>query len=405
MSDLIEITDPQSDRYASLKLIDWWDQRKLREARVMVVGAGALGNEALKNLALLGVGRLFIVDFDTVEAANLTRSVLFRAGDSGQRKVDVAAARVRELNPDVRVATFHGDVTKGVGLGVFRQVDVVLGCLDNRAARLAVNRACWRLGIPWIDGAIEVLMGMVKIFVPPSGACYECSMTPEDYALLNVRYSCPAVREEDMLAGRLLTTPTSASIVAAWQVQEAVRLLHGLDVPGGSGIYFNGQKYSTELLTLAEREDCYSHSLSRPAIIELPDCVADLTVGGLLEKIAAQTGPEATPSALRLEQEVVRRFYCPNCERDELVYRPYDEVMPYQVLCPTPGCKTNRLPSVISRIAAGRDGMGGAGDGMSVPLAQLGIPPLHIVQVEARDRVHFVELSGDRASVFTGWES
>ena len=148
---LIWITDPEHDRYATLRLIDWWDQQRLAEARVMVVGAGALGNEVLKNLALLGVGYLFIVDFDMVEASNLSRSVLFRSEDAGRPKAEVAAERVQAINPDVAVIPFHGDVTRDLGLGVYRRMDVVIGCLDSREARLAVNRACWRVGGPWVD--------------------------------------------------------------------------------------------------------------------------------------------------------------------------------------------------------------------------------------------------------------
>ena len=82
------------DRYASPRLIDWWIQQRLATAQVMVVGAGALGNEALKNLALLGVRRMVVVDFDVIEASNLGRSVLYRAEDVGQPKVQVAASRV-----------------------------------------------------------------------------------------------------------------------------------------------------------------------------------------------------------------------------------------------------------------------------------------------------------------------
>ena len=89
------------DRYSRLNLIGWWDQQRLREARVLVVGAGALGNEVLKNLALVGIGHITIVDFDVVEDSNLSRSVLFRASDSGKPKSVVAARSVVDLNPDV----------------------------------------------------------------------------------------------------------------------------------------------------------------------------------------------------------------------------------------------------------------------------------------------------------------
>lgn len=388
---LIEITDPGQDRYATLNLIAWWNQERLRQARVMVVGVGALGNEVLKNLALLGVGHIFIADFDVVEASNLSRSVLFRLEDTGRRKVEVAAERLREINPDVRVATFHGDVTRDLGLGVYRRMDVVLGCLDNRAARLAVNRACWRVGVPWIDGAMDVLMGMVRIFVPPDSACYECTMTEQDYELMNLRYSCPLLRPEDLVQGRLLTTPTTASIIGALQVQEAIKLLHGLPTPAGQGIYYNGQTYRTSLITYPRRVDCYSHETYDP-IIELNAGVDDLTIGGFLELARQHVGEEV---ALLLDQEIVRAFYCPQCQATETVYRPFEKVVPDQVPCPT--CGANRLPDVTARLVANS-----AAD--KVPLKQVGIPNLQILRVETPGAQYFFELSDDRCKVFKGWE-
>ena len=95
-------------RYDTLNLISWWQQEKVSKAKVMVVGAGALGNEILKNLALVGIGHILIIDFDIIEAANLTRSVLFRAEDIGKLKAEVAAQRLKELNPDVKVAQRAG---------------------------------------------------------------------------------------------------------------------------------------------------------------------------------------------------------------------------------------------------------------------------------------------------------
>src|SRR4051794_34828877 len=82
-----------ADRYGRLRLIPWWRQERLAAAKVLVVGAGALGNEVLKNIALLGVGTTYLIDFDTVETSNLSRSVLFRHGDGGRPKAEVAAER------------------------------------------------------------------------------------------------------------------------------------------------------------------------------------------------------------------------------------------------------------------------------------------------------------------------
>src|SRR6185295_2736964 len=89
--------DANEDRFSRFRLISWWDQLRLQRARVLVIGAGALGNEIIKNLALLGVGRVFIADLDRIETSNLSRSVLFRAADCGQGKARVAAERARDL--------------------------------------------------------------------------------------------------------------------------------------------------------------------------------------------------------------------------------------------------------------------------------------------------------------------
>jgi molybdopterin-synthase adenylyltransferase len=202
-----------SDRYSRLRLIQWWDQERLRAAKVMVVGAGAIGNEVLKNLALIGVGHVWVIDCDEIEDSNLTRSILFRREDRGQSKAAAAARAMRDINPDVKVAPIHGNVITDVGLGLFRDADVVIGCLDNREARLWVNRCCWKVGTPWIDGGIQEISGVAKVFVPPDGACYECGMTENDYRLINLRYSCPLLKREELQAGKVPTAPTIASMI------------------------------------------------------------------------------------------------------------------------------------------------------------------------------------------------
>ena len=177
-------------RFARFELIEWWDQARLRDARVLVVGAGALGNEVVKNLALLGVGTLAIVDVDRVEKSNLCRSVLFRESDEGRPKALCAAAAAGQLYPEIKTLPLVGNVQTDVGLGHFRAADVVVGAIDNREARVFVNAACARVGRPWIDGGIEVLRGIVRGFAPPATACYECTMNRTDWELLNRRRSC-----------------------------------------------------------------------------------------------------------------------------------------------------------------------------------------------------------------------
>ncbi|NLF64525.1 MAG: ThiF family adenylyltransferase, partial [Chloroflexi bacterium] len=258
--ELLVITDPDTDRYHTFGYISWWQQEVVRNATVLVVGAGALGNEVLKNLALMGIGNLLIADFDTIEDSNLSRSVLFRAEDRGRRKVDAAAEGVKALNPDVKVKALHGDINYELGLGVYRHVDAIVGCLDNREARLSINRASWAVGRPWVDGAIQELMGIVRVFWPGRGACYECTLSDADYQAINLRYSCPLLARQNLLQGKVPTTPTSASIVAAFQTQEALKLIHGLEVDPGKALLINGLTndiYNTEYPV---KDFCMSHS-------------------------------------------------------------------------------------------------------------------------------------------------
>src|SRR5262245_3586710 len=178
MADAIHFnSEIADDRFARFRLISWWDQERLREARVLVIGAGALGNEIIKNLALLGVGQLFVADLDRIELSNLSRSVLFRGSDCGQEKARVAAAGARELFPEMCVQPFVGNVVYDLGLGIYRWADVIIGGLDNREARVAMNQAAAKVGKPWIDGAIERLDGVARVFDPRSGPCYECTMS------------------------------------------------------------------------------------------------------------------------------------------------------------------------------------------------------------------------------------
>ena len=157
-----------------------FDQQRVSAARIMVVGCGALGNEVLKNLVLLGVEHIVVVDFDVVEAGNLSRSILFSKSDLAQHrlKVEVVAERLRAINPAVEIVTVCGDIAYDVGLGLLRRQDVVIGCVDSRWARYCINRLCMRAGIPWVDGGIGELEGTSRVFVPGKN-CYACNLGPK----------------------------------------------------------------------------------------------------------------------------------------------------------------------------------------------------------------------------------
>ena len=284
--EIIAVEEEKQDRYSRLKLAGWQPDI-LRQARVLVAGAGALGNEVIKNLALLGIGYILVVDFDLIEITNLSRSVLFREADLGQSKAQVAAQRARELNPGIQVEWFEGDIGLELGSGVFRRMDIVFGCLDNRAARLSVNRHCWLTDTPWVDGALNGLDGLVRIFVPGEGPCYECTLTEQDYQDLSRRFSCTGIQLKTFNEGLVPTTPTSASLIAAVQVEKAVRWLHGAQVPVGCELLYSSVLNELALVRLNEKADCMSHETANP-LIELPWASASRTTLGELLAEARQ---------------------------------------------------------------------------------------------------------------------
>ena len=208
-------------------LLSWFKMDRVKQARVLVAGAGALGNEVVKNLALFGVGHIYVADFDRIELSNLTRSVLFREEDAYNQafKADIVAKRAREINPQIEVTPIVGNLFSEVGFGLYRSVDVIIGCLDSRLARYLLNRMAMRAGKSWIDGSIENMTGAVKVYTPGL-SCYECGLSREEFNNIMLRTGCADVVRTQTEHGRVATTPISASIVGALQVQEAMKLIH-----------------------------------------------------------------------------------------------------------------------------------------------------------------------------------
>ena len=341
MDKPIVLTVQKKDRYTRLRSIEGWQQDQVRQARVLVAGAGALGNEVLKNLALLGIGYIMVVDFDTIEITNLSRSILFRPGDESQSKADVAACRIRSINPDVQIEALKGDVVWDVGLGILSRFDAVLGCLDNREARLGLNRHCWQVGVPFIDGALGAVGGQVRLYIPPDSACYECGFDEQDYKELNLRYSCQLLIEEGILKGEVPTTPISASVIGAIQVQELLKLIHNQSVLMGHEIEYNGQNHIYRTTRLKRREDCLSHdSIPLNNIVTLPDATANQITGeALLQLIQKNLGEQPY---LLLDREVVKAMVCSNCGDVDLTARPAHLTSTQIAKCP--GCGSQRKP-------------------------------------------------------------
>ena len=378
----IHIPNLQKDRLGTFEFISWWDREKVQNAKVMVIGAGALGNEVIKNLALMGVGNLFIVDFDKVEAANLSRSVLFRETDNHRSKAEVAAARAKSVNPDIHVQYMNGDVTTQLGLGILRRMDVVIGCLDNREARLAVNRFCYWVNKTWVDGAIQELLGLVRVFKPGDGACYECTLTEQAIRDLSMRYSCPLLARQNILLGKVPTTPTIASIIGAMQSQEALKVINDMPIQPGKVTHFNGMVNDMHTTAYVPRDDCQSH-WTYGEITELPARAEHTTLADLLRIVRADLGPDAM---IELDQELITSLECATCNTTEQVLKPLNDVTFEAGHCPTCGIlRETNLTHIIS----------GEENFLHRTLASVGVPPLHILRVHNGVEYRFYELTGD----------
>lgn len=383
MSDVLRVGDVDDGRFSRFELIHWWDQQRLANARVLVIGAGALGNELLKNLALLGVGNVFIADLDQIENSNLSRSVLFRAEDCGRSKAEVAAERAREIYPEMRLQPFQGNVVYDLGLGVYRWADVILGGLDNREARVAINQAAARVGKPWIDGAIERLDGVARVFDPAIGPCYECTMSEVDWKMLEARRSCALLTREEMEQQKVPTTPTTSSVVAGIQAQEAVKMLHGLETLSGQGFVFDGRGHNSYVVTYSRLEDCPSHEAYQP-IEELDLSVSSTTAGEMLARMQADLGDSAV---IETNHDLLESLTCTACDQTEPMLASLGRVSESQGRCPD--CGQPRTPNVYHTIGADSKVL-------DRTLGELGIPPWDILAGRAGMQQRFYELAGDR---------
>lgn len=245
--------------------ISWWQQDTIRAARIAVIGAGALGNEVLKNLALIGVGEIHIFDFDVVEISNLSRTLLFRPEDAEQKrsKALTAAQRLQDLNvnPQAVIEGHHLDVVWDLGGGFLRGMDCVLGCLDNVEARLAVARHCYQFSVPFIDGGIQELDGRVQLHKTGSGACFDCSIGESERTMLRVRYSCEQVMRAHVAAGLIPTVQMTSAFIASLMCQEAVKCLHGRQTSFGSVLSWFGGITEFDRLQMQQAPHCLTCSV------------------------------------------------------------------------------------------------------------------------------------------------
>ncbi len=148
-------------------------QRKLMQAKALIVGAGGLGSPAAVYLSLAGVGTVGLVDFDVVELSNLQRQILHHTPDVGRPKLESAKDNIHAYNPDVNVVLHEVRLESDNAMDIISQYDLVVNGADNFATRYLVNDACYLLNKPLVDGSILIFDGQATVFLPGQG-CYRC---------------------------------------------------------------------------------------------------------------------------------------------------------------------------------------------------------------------------------------
>lgn len=389
-------------------------QCNIRNARVAVVGAGATGNEVLKCLALTGFGYVYITDMDCISTSNLSRTVLFNENDVGKRKAPTAAERYCSMCIENGSAdVFDGDLCHGLGEGVIRHVDLVIGCVDNEQTRLFLSNLCQLLGKPYIDTGIG---GFNWNIFASSGksdcACYACTMSQkqEERALDRIRNSCDVTRRKAASAGRVPTIGISAASAGALAVQEAIKVCHHLSDPNsnlpapryGWMSCFSAEENELRNIHFRIRRDCGHHdSYANYGEVHETPMSAHWKLKDALHWAKEQYGKDYAIALYKdnvcADRSFITKAFCKNCGSEIDVYRP-QPLQDDDMLCQA--CRVaGKLPAMPSN--ATRKSLFDSTDEQrlqEMTLLELGIPLLHILEFAPIDEVGdslYLELTGD----------
>jgi sulfur-carrier protein adenylyltransferase/sulfurtransferase len=262
-------------------------QLKLKKARVLCVGTGGLGAPLGLYLAAAGVGRIGLVDFDVVDSTNLQRQVLFGTSDVGKPKIQAAASRLRDLNPDIQIDTIETHLSSDNALDILKDYDIIVDGTDNFPTRYLVNDASVLLGKPNVYGSIFRFEGQITIFGAPGGPCYRC-LYPEPPP--------PGLVPSCAEGGVLGVLP---GIVGTIQAAETLKLIIGKGEPLiGRLLLFDALAMKFRELKLRKNSDCPVCG-EHPTVTKLIDYAEFCGVRGEEAPSTVTNIPEITPRELK----------------------------------------------------------------------------------------------------------
>lgn len=235
-------------RYSKQIILDGFGidgQRKINEAKVLVIGAGGLGSPILLYLAAAGIGTLGIVDFDRVTLSNLNRQIAHFTEDIGLKKTDSVETKIKNLNPNIIVEKFNIRLNIDNAAEMISQFDVIIDATDNVPARYLISDCCFLLGKPLVEGAAVGYMGILMTIIPGKTACYRClyPTPPED----GETETCADMGILGMVTG----------IIGSMQALEAVKLITGIgETVSGKVIAFDALTMEFSELELNKSTEC-----------------------------------------------------------------------------------------------------------------------------------------------------
>jgi len=250
-------------------------QQKLLEARVVVIGCGALGSVSADRLVRAGVGEVVVVDRDIVELSNLQRQLLFDDGDVGVPKAVAAVEKLRKINPEVTIEAVVDDVNFSNIEEIITGCDVVVDALDNTETRYLINDACIKNNIPWVYGGAISTYGMVSVIIPGETACLRCFMPNIPRA-----GSMPTCDT----SGVLNTIP---AIIASMQCTEAFKIILGKEIEAGL-LFFDVWTHQFQKVGVKKVDECLCCGKAK---YEFLDAQQEETVTTLCGRNAVQITP------------------------------------------------------------------------------------------------------------------
>lgn len=352
------------NRFSRHALIPNWNQSTLDNASVIIVGAGALGNEVIRILAMSGVKHLILCDPDVVSLSNLSRCGLFREYDIGKLKVEAVAQTLHILAPHTIVEIRPLPLVHGIGLAELRDASLIFSCLDSRSARLQLAGRCNLVNAPYIDGGTQAWGGEVRPFLRSDSACYACALSEMQRALADVPISCVDSVEDEGAVG---ATISSTALVASWMCLIGLRFL--MELPYTDAIIrLDGGNGRSDLIQQQRNPNCLLHQPIGD--VRLVPVNNHSTLGTLLDFIGYD-------KIILLWEMIQRNARCHQCGFVQETWG-----LPHAKPCPL--CHHRLIPSTTLDLHEAP---------IDRCLLDFGIAPREILAVRANNQIYWIELS------------